>query len=248
MNAPDPVVFIHDDEIFIRMTPIERWHHILLAASFVVLLITGLLAMFGRGAGHAWRGILHRSAALVLIGNFVWHLSYTVLTDRGRRNLRDLRPRRQDGRDVLSLFRRRAPYPEFGRFGVAEKFEYWSLIWGSIVMIATGFFMWVPGLSLRLFPLGLHQVFVVIHGYEAILAFLAILIWHMYTVHLKPGVFPMSSVWLDGRITGANLKRFHPLEYRRLWEDRERLYMELLLRDAGPDRPGPDGPGPPAAL
>jgi cytochrome b subunit of formate dehydrogenase len=248
MNAPAPVVFIHDDEIFVRMTPIERWQHILLAASFVVLLTTGLLGIFERGAGHAWRGILHRSAALVLIGDYVWHLLYTALTERGRRNLRDMRPCRQDGRDALSVFRRHAPDPEFGRFGIAEKFEYWSHIWGSAVMIATGVFIWVPGHSLRLFPLALHQVFVVIHGYEAILAFLAVLIWHMYTVHLKPGVFPMSRVWLDGRITGAKLKRFHPLEYRRLWEDRERLYMELLLRDAGPDRPGSDGLGPPAAL
>ncbi len=51
MNAPAPVVFIHDDEIFVRMTPTERWQHILLAASFVVLLTTGLPAMFDRGAG-----------------------------------------------------------------------------------------------------------------------------------------------------------------------------------------------------
>lgn len=248
MNAPAPVVFIPDDEILVRMTPIERWQHIVLVASFVVLLATGLPAMFDRGAGHAWRGILHRAAALVFIGNFAWHVLYTLLTERGRRNLRDRRPRRQDGRDLLSVFRRRAPDPEFGRFGFAEKFEYWSLVWGSIVMIATGFLMWFPGLSLRLFPLALHQVFVVVHGYEAILAFAAILIWHMYTVHLKPGVFPMSRVWLDGRITGADLKRFHPLEYRRIWEDRERLYWELLRREAGPEEPGPDGPRSPAAL
>lgn len=218
MNAPEPTVFIHDDEFFIRMTRTERWQHLLLAASFAVLAVTGLMALFGRG-GAAWRGVLHRAAALVLIGDLVWHLLYVVLTERGRRNLRDNKPGRQDLRDVLAHFRR-APRPGPGRFGVAEKLDYWAFILGSGVMIITGLFMWASGLSLRLVPLAVHQAFVVVHGYEAVLAVLSILIWHMYFAHLKPGIFPMSRVWLDGRISGADLKRFHPLEYERIWEER----------------------------
>jgi cytochrome b subunit of formate dehydrogenase len=232
VNAPEPTIFIHDDEVFVRMTRTERWQHFLLAASFVVLAATGLMALFGRGGGAAWRGVLHRSAAFVLIGDLVWHFLYVLLTERGRRNLRDKTPGRQDLREVLAQFRP-APRPEPGRFGVAEKLDYWAFILGSGVMIFTGLLMWAPGLSLRLFPLAVHQAFVVVHGYEAVLAILAILIWHMYAVHLKPGVFPMSRIWLDGRISGADLKRFHPLEYRRIWQERERL-----AADAGdPKRP-----------
>jgi cytochrome b subunit of formate dehydrogenase len=212
----------------------------------------------GRGGAHALRGILHRAAAVVLISDLFWHALYTLFTERGRRNIREKLPRLKDVKDVFAvmghnagfsgflrrrgLFRRffeRHPYwrfdrrPEFGRYSFVEKFEYWSLIWGSAVMILTGFFMWGPGLSLRLFPLRVHQVFVVIHGYEAILALLAIIIWHMYTVHLDPEVFPMSRVWLDGGITGADLRRFHPLEYRRVLEERERLFRELLALEPG---------------
>jgi cytochrome b subunit of formate dehydrogenase len=270
----NPAALIPDDEVFVRMTPTERWQHGLLAASFILLIVTGLPLMsgevpvvrlvVGRGGAPALRGILHRAAALVLIADLSWHVLYTLLTERGRRNLRDKAPRWQDVKDALStvghnsglaaflrrhgLFRRffeRHAYwrfearPEFGRYSFVEKFEYWSLLWGSTVMIATGFFMWATGLSLRLFPLWLHQVFVVIHGYEAILAFLAILIWHMYTVHLNPEVFPMSRVWLDGKMTGADLRRFHPLEYRRILEDREHLFRELLALEPGDGDPGP---------
>lgn len=255
--VPGPAVLIPDDEVFVRMNRTERWQHALLIAAFIVLMVTGLPLMSdeiglvrglaGRGGARALNRVLHRAAALLLIGDLAWHFLYTVLTARGRRNVRDKAPRRQDVRDAVALlgynsglaavlrrrglFRRffdRHPFwrfersPEFDRFSFAEKFEYWSLVWGSAVMIVTGVFMWSPGMSLRLFPLWFHQVFVVIHGYEAVLAFLAILVWHMYNAHLKPGVFPMSRIWLGGGISGADLKRFHPLEYRRILEERER--------------------------
>jgi cytochrome b subunit of formate dehydrogenase len=259
-HVPGPAVLIPDDEIFVRMNSVERWQHGLLIAAFIILMLTGLPLMSdeigllrrlaGRGGARALNGILHRAAALLLVADLAWHSLYTVLTERGRRNIRDKLPRLQDVRDAVALigynsglaafllrhgylrrFFDRHPYwrfeksPEFGRFSFVEKFEYWSLVWGSAVMIITGVFMWDPGLSLRLFPLWLHQIFVVTHGYEAILAFLAILLWHMYNVHLKPAVFPMSRVWLDGGITGADLRRFHPLEYRRILEERERTFQ-----------------------
>ncbi len=276
----DPAVLIPDDEVFVRMNRAERWQHGLLVSSFIVLMLTGLpllsgevgliRLLVGRGGAHTLRGVLHRAAALVLIADLAWHLLYTVLTERGRRNIRDKAPRWQDVKDAFALIafnsglaaflRRRGllrrffekhptlrfdSRPEFGRYSFVEKFEYWSLLWGSVIMIVTGFFMWGPGMSLRLFPLWLHQVFVVIHGYEAILAFLAILIWHMYTVHLNPEVFPMSRVWLDGGIAGADLRRFHPLEYRRILAERERLFRELLALEPGDEVPDPDlGPAP----
>ncbi len=255
--AVRPVIHIPDDEVFVRMTLAERWQHGLLAASFIVLIFTGLPVLSGevgllrlvggRFAAYTVRGLLHRAAALILIGDFAWHLAYTAFTPRGRRNIKDKMPRGQDLRDALAAFRPRAPRPETGRYGFVEKFEYWSLVWGSTIMIVTGFFMWGPGLSLKLFPLWLHQVFVVIHGYEAILAFVAIIFWHMYTVHLRPGVFPMSRVWLDGKITGADLRRFHPLEYRRILVSRERLYFEMMARAAEEASSGAErGPDPAA--
>jgi cytochrome b subunit of formate dehydrogenase len=270
----DPAALIPDDEVFVRMSAAERWQHGLLAASFIVLVVTGLPLMAGesgvirliagRPGGHALRGILHRAAAVVLVADLVWKIGYAIFSERGRRNFRDKTLRWKDIEDLIAtvghnaglsgflarrgLFRRffeRHPYwlfaekREFGRYSFIEKFEYWSVLWGSAVMILTGFFMWGPGLSLRLFPLWLHQVFVVVHGYEAVLALLSVAIWHMYTAHLDPGVFPMSRVWLDGGITGADLRRLHPLEYRRILKERERLYREFIALEPNDGPPGP---------
>jgi len=192
------------------------------------------------------RGILHRIAAVGLILNVIWHAYYTIFTKRGRNNFKELLPKLKDFKDAFELFwhnlglmrflNRKGflkkffiahPYwlferaPEFGRYNFIEKFEYWAVVWGSVVMIISGFFMWNVELSLSLFPLWVHNIFVIVHGYEALLAFLAVIIWHMYNVHLNPEVFPMSKVWLNGKITGKELRTLHPLEYQKILEERK---------------------------
>jgi cytochrome b subunit of formate dehydrogenase len=200
------------------------------------------------------RGLIHRGAAVLMIANLIWHLFYAAFTRRGRKNFIEMLPKIRDARDAFEqfwhnvgltrflrrrgLFRKffdRHPYwlfekaPLYGRYNFVEKFEYWSLGWGSVVMIFSGFFMWNVELSLRLFPLWVHDIFVIIHGYEAILAFLAIIIWHMYNVHLNPEVFPMSKVWLNGKITGKELRLLHPLEYEKIAAEREKILAAEAL-------------------
>jgi len=200
------------------------------------------------------RGVLHRIAAMILIVNIIWHFFYTIFTKRGRSNFKEMIPKFKDVRDawdlfwhnvgltqllykkgVLKTFFEKHPYwlfekePEFGRYNFIEKFEYLAVAWGSFVMILSGFFMWNLELSLRLFPLWVHDIFVIIHGYEAMLAFLAIIIWHMYNVHLNPEVFPMSKIWLNGKISGHELRTLHPLEYGKILEERKRILESKSL-------------------
>jgi cytochrome b subunit of formate dehydrogenase len=197
------------------------------------------------GRAFAVRGVLHRVAAVVLAVNLVWHVFYTVSTRRGRENFKAMIPRFRDVRDAFEQFFHNVgitrflarlgigqkffaahPYwlfeeaPRYDRYNFVEKFEYWAVGWGSAVMIASGFFMWNVELSLRMFPLWVHNIFIIVHSYEALLAFLAIIIWHMYNVHLNPEVFPMSKVWLNGKITGHELRTLHPLEYERILSER----------------------------
>ncbi len=195
------------------------------------------------------RGILHRTAAVTLIVNVVWAIGYTAFTKRGRQNFREMIPGFRDIRDafeqfwhnlgltrllfrlgILKKFFSTHPYwlfknpPRYGRFNFIEKFEYWAVVWGSIVMIVSGFFMWDVELSLSIFPLWIHNIFVIVHGYEAMLAFLAVIIWHMYNVHFNPEVFPMSKIWLNGKITGKELRLLHPLEYQEILEERKKAF------------------------
>ena len=204
-------------------------------------------SVFATARAFQLRGFLHRAAAVILIIDSVWHVGYTAFTVRGRRNFKELLPRWKDMRDAVQqfgynlgltrfLYRRgigkkffvRRPFwlfekePEYGRYNFIEKFEYLSVVWGSLIMIVSGFFMWKVELSLRLFPLWVHDILVIVHGYEAMLAFLAIIIWHMYNVHLNPEVFPMSKVWLNGKITGHELRTLHSLEYKQIVEQRRK--------------------------
>ena len=88
-------------------------------------------------------------------------------------------------------------------------------------MVITGIMMWFFEFTLQIFPKWTYDMARLIHGYEAILAFLAVILGHLYNVHLKPGVWPMNRVWLDGKMTAMELKQHHPKEYERWLEQQE---------------------------
>lgn len=210
-----------------RLTLNQRVQHWVLIASFVTLLATGLplfspASPISQGmvrllGGMGARAAVHRAAAVALIGICAYHLLYVLFSRKGHRELRELIPGLKDARDIIQMMKwylglgqRR---PRFGRYNFIEKFEYLAVGWGSVVMIATGALLWAPHISLMLVPKWVMDVAFVIHSWEAILAFLAIIIWHMYNVHYDPSVFPMSKVWLTGRIGLHEFREKHPLEY-----------------------------------
>jgi cytochrome b subunit of formate dehydrogenase len=102
--------------------------------------------------------------------------------------------------------------PRFHRFSYVEKLEYWAVLWGTFVMAGTGFIMWFQSAVLRRWPLVTIDLATVIHYYEAWLATLAILVWHFYSVIFRPDVYPMSWVWLSGKLTGRQMAEEHPEE------------------------------------
>jgi len=197
------------------------------------------------------RSLAHRAAALTLIGLSLWHVTTLALSKGGRRWAGSMILRPHDVTDFLREFgwnlgilpwlAARRPWkalfdrfpvlrcdvrPAHGRYGLVEKLEYGAVIWGNAVMIASGLVLWRPDWFLRSFPPWLFDLSRVVHGYEATLAFLAIIIWHMYHVHLRPGAFPMNRAWLTGRISREEMRRHHGLEYVKILErraaDRER--------------------------
>ena len=100
--------------------------------------------------------------------------------------------------------------PRFKRFSYIEKAEYWALIWGNAVMIVTGILLWFDNYFVSLLPKGYLDVAGVIHFYEAILASLAILIWHLYSVIFNPHVYPMNPSWLTGKMPRDMYVHEHP--------------------------------------
>ena len=206
-----------------RMRIGELWQHTLLTVSFIVLVITGFALrfdeswitklFFGWEGGFKLRGTIHRVAAVILIFVTLWHLIY-LITRRGRTFLRDMLPKFYDFKDFvqrvffnLGLSKKT---PSFKRFSYIEKAEYWALVWGTVVMIITGILLWFDNFFIHFLPKGVLDVALVIHYYEAILASLAVAIWHFYSTVFSPQVYPMNPSWLTGKMPADMFKHEHP--------------------------------------
>ena len=198
---------------FRRMTANEVGQHTALMITFIALVITGFSLrykesffvdwLFGWQGGFPLRGEIHRVAAVLFILSVIWHVFY-LLTQRGRQFIHDMLPRAADFAQFFQMIGYnldlRDNKPDFGRFSYVEKAEYWALVWGAAVMVLTGFFLWFEDVAVHWFPKGALDVMLVIHYYEAWLATLAILIWHMYSTVFSPNVYPMNPSWIDGKM------------------------------------------------
>jgi cytochrome b subunit of formate dehydrogenase len=206
-----------------RMEADEVVQHTLLAISFTVLVVTGFSLrfydawwakmIFAHEGGAQTRGLIHRAAAVVMVVGSFWHLGY-LMTVKGRIFLRDIAPTWLDAKQVWGMFMynlgRTDEHPQMRRFSFVEKAEYWALIWGTVVMVLTGTAMWFEKALIPYIGKGVLEVFLVIHYYEAWLAFLAILIWHMYGVVFNPHVYPMNPSWLTGKMPKDMFEKEHP--------------------------------------
>jgi cytochrome b subunit of formate dehydrogenase len=111
--------------------------------------------------------------------------------------------------------------PKFGRFNYAEKAEYWALVWGTALMAVTGIMLWAKIAVGNLLARWLIDAATAVHFYEAILATLAILVWHFYQVFFDPDVYPMNSASRDGRMPYDHYKEEHELDADSLAADSE---------------------------
>jgi cytochrome b subunit of formate dehydrogenase len=98
--------------------------------------------------------------------------------------------------------------PQQGRYTFEEKMEYWAMVWGTIVMAITGFMMWNPLATTRFLPGEFIPAAKAAHGGEALLAVLAIIIWHMYGVHIKT----FNKSMFNGKLNEKEMLHEHPLE------------------------------------
>jgi cytochrome b subunit of formate dehydrogenase/mono/diheme cytochrome c family protein len=206
-----------------RMTVNQRLQHIMLFSSFIVLVLTGFALKFPTswfaellGLGERLRGIVHRVAGVVLIATSLYHLVYSLVTRDGRRLLRDFLPVLKDATDVvgtlLYYLGLKSHKPEFARFNYAEKAEYWALVWGMFVMAGTGIMLWAKVFFGNLLPRWWLDIATAVHFYEAVLATLAIVVWHFYQVFLDPDVYPMNWAWWDGKMSLEHYQEEHGLD------------------------------------
>ncbi|MBF0618831.1 MAG: cytochrome b/b6 domain-containing protein [Candidatus Omnitrophica bacterium] len=202
----------------VRMEKAVRIQHIILVTTFIALAYSG----FALKNPQAWwsipfmgssdgRGLVHRIAALLFMMLSAYHLWFILFTARGRWHLDQLLPKKADLTQFLQTFAYyfglRKDKPHQGFYGYIEKMEYWALVWGSVVMALTGLVMMQKETFLKFFPKWLFDAIAAVHYYEAILACLAIILWHWYFVMFDPDVYPMKWTWLNGKSAPADDER-----------------------------------------
>lgn len=209
-----------------------RIQHIVLFTTTITLVVTGIPLWFLGKLEYNWSQsvveafgniqnirFVHRIAAAGLIAVSVYHLFYTVFARQGRREFIELLPRFKDVTDVvkniLYFIGLRKEKPSFGRFSYFEKFDYWAVYWGCVIMIGSGLVLWFDKfceMRVSWFP---YELAAEIHADEAILAAVVLFTWHFYNVHFNPSRFPGSGLWWHGRISREEMMREHPLEYEK---------------------------------
>ena len=85
-------------------------------------------------------------------------------------------------------------------------------------MASTGIMLWAKVLVGNLLPRWWLDVATAIHFYEAVLATLAIVVWHFYQVFLDPDVYPMNWAWWDGQVSFEHYREEHALDAATLLE------------------------------
>jgi cytochrome b subunit of formate dehydrogenase len=152
-----------------------------------------------------------------MIAGALMHLYYAIFTKEGRQFIKDMLPELKDLTDLLVHLRYLvlpgSAKPQFKRFGYAEKAEYWAVVWGTFLMGTTGGLIWFKIYFTRWMPRWIVDVSITVHYFEAILATLAILVWHFYFVIFDPDVYPINWAWLDGKVTPHHYKEEHPLDH-----------------------------------
>ncbi len=214
----------------IRWKTVEVLWHFLLMLSFTTLVITGFAYRFPDSWWSSWmthsptafaaRGVAHRVAGVVFIGLFIFSFFRSGFTKRGRQQiiakipvLSDVKGAIQNLLHSLGLSSR---HPEFDRYDYTEKAEYWALMWGGFVMIITGFPLWFETFFLGFIPKWLFDICKAIHYYEAMLATLAIVVWHFFYMFVHPENYPINFAGLTGTMTEEEYMERHPSDYEKM--------------------------------
>ena len=224
-----------------RMSRNFRIAHAGVILSFPTLVFTGFALKYPEAwwarpllmwEGHfAFRGAVHRAAAVILIASTLYHVIHLAVVRRDRLFLKAMLPDFKDATDLLQVFAHNLGLtktePKFAKFNYAEKIEYWAFMWGTVVMTVSGLLLWFNNFTLRYLPKWVSDAATAVHYYEALLATFSILLWHFYMVIFDPLVYPMDTAWLNGKVPADHYRHARPAYYRSL----ERAHLIELPED-----------------
>jgi cytochrome b subunit of formate dehydrogenase len=215
-----------------RFKPYQRLMHLVMFTCFLGLALTGLPLLF---SGSAWSsglmralggfqtvGVLHRIFAFGMLVVFAAHLAelgWRLFVKQERGMLWGPSSMVPQPHDVAELvqhvrwFLNQGPRPRFGRYTYWEKFDYWAVFWGMLIIGGSGVLLWFPQWFARVLPGWMFNVALLVHGEEALLATAFIFTIHFFNSHFRPEKFPMDMVMFTGQVTEDELRHERPAEY-----------------------------------
>jgi formate dehydrogenase subunit gamma len=216
----------------IRFTLKQRIEHVSVMTLFIVLALTGLPQKFfeassAQGIITLLGGIdrvrwIHRAAGIMFTIFTFAHLGVISALVVTGRSAMSLVPTKQDFLDAIQQLRYYLGMTDvpakFDKFDYKQKFEYWGLVLGAVIVISTGLVLLFPILTTRFLPGEVVPASKLAHGNEGLMAFLVVIVWHIYNAHLNPDVFPFDTTIFTGKISADRLHHEHELEYERLKE------------------------------
>jgi cytochrome b subunit of formate dehydrogenase len=229
-----------------RFNPFHRVTHVVMAVSFLGLVLSGMPLRYSYApwavwlmnllGGYTMAGLIHRICAVVTFGYFLAHVFYVLFNIIIIRKLKfnilgpeSMVPWIKDIQDIYHNFRwfiGKGPRPQMDRWTYWEKFDYWAVFWGVGLIGASGLLLWFPELFGRFLPGWIFNVAMIIHSDEALLAAGFIFTIHFFNTHLRPEKFPMDTVIFTGQLTLEQLQRERPLEYQRLIKENKLINLE----------------------
>jgi cytochrome b subunit of formate dehydrogenase len=222
----------HEGRRILRFKPYQRVMHLVMFSCFLGLAVTGLPLLF---SGSPWSsglmralggfepvGVLHRIFAFGMLVVFVGHvaeLGWRLLVRHERGMLwgaSSMVPQPTDATQFVQHVRwffNQGPRPRFGRYTYWEKFDYWAVFWGMLVIGGSGLMLWFPQFFAQFLPGWVFNVALLVHGEEALLATAFIFTIHFFNSHFRPEKFPMDMVMFTGTVTEDELLHERPGEY-----------------------------------
>ena len=252
LHPPKP--YNQSEKQYVRFPVLYRVLHIIMIICFLTLTMTGMTLKFSYTpwavfishllGGFEVSSFLHRCAAVGLFGIFLTHLWYICTQKQitwknfqesvfgpnsilfGRKDLHEFIA-------TVKWYTGRGPYPRYGRWTYWEKFDYFAVLWGVMVIGTSGLMLWFPEVFTHILPGWVINVAMIIHSDEALLAAGFIFTVHFFNTHFRPEKFPMDTVIFTGRMSLEELKRERPQEYEAMVAK-----GELKNRMADPLSPG----------
>ena len=232
--------FVVKGTYYRRFSKLHTFLHVLVNVSFLTLAFTGLPQSYAHTDLAKWlfqnvmslqtAQLLHYIAAAVTGLYFAIHLIELAfkLKQKGFKAIftgpNTMVPRLKDFQDFwahMKWFFKKGPHPKFDKWTYWEKFDYFAVFWGVLVIGLSGLLRWKDEFFGSILGGGVISLADTIHKEEALLATAFIFIVHFFNTHLRAEKFPMDISIYSGRVSEDDFKEERPVEWERLQQSGE---------------------------